>query len=122
MIRAIEQRWSISEGTKKAVLERLEGIIQDGAALDRDVVNACRCLAAMEKQNQDDTLKTRAQDASLLIRLLENEGKRGAPDPEYLEWKRRRLMEDGSAPLSGYLEERRETGAAPAPQTGAASE
>lgn len=106
---AINQRWPLVAESKKASVDRLEGIIQDGAAFDRDVVNAVRCLVSMEKQNQDEVLKSRSQDANLLIRLLEARGKSASVDPEYLDWKRRQLLEQAQ----------RQVSAKPAPETGA---
>jgi hypothetical protein len=104
--RAIEQRWRVSEAMKTAILGRLQGILEDGNAFDRDVINAARAIVSMEKQNQDDVLKTRAQEASLLIRLLDQRNRgASAPDPDFIAWKQQRAIE-AQANLAGVDAER----------------
>jgi hypothetical protein len=119
LARAIEQRWRIPEGMKKTIIQRLDEIITNQDAKDCDVVQAAKTFVCMEKQNQDDVLRTRAQDATLMIRLLEQRGKSAPTDPEYLDWKRRRLLE--KAGQVGASEDPAPTSQLSAPASGASA-
>jgi hypothetical protein len=103
--RAIEQRWQVSEPMKAAILARIQGILEDGNAFDRDVINAARAIISMEKQNQDDVLKAKAHEANLLIKLLDQRSRGAtAPDPEFIAWKQQRAMELQAARAADELE------------------
>ena len=56
MKRAMVQRWPVSDAVKTDVVEKLQAILKDGGASERDRIRAAEVLMAAEKQNQQDEI------------------------------------------------------------------
>ena len=56
MKRAMAQRWPVSDAVKTDVVEKLQAILKDGGASERDRIRAAEVLMAAEKQNQQDEI------------------------------------------------------------------
>jgi hypothetical protein len=109
--KAVKSRWPINENMRKALVDRMAGIVSDGE--DADSISAGRVMVSMDKQNLEESrgpLGGFGGIGALQINV-------GATQPadvdfEYLQWRKRRLMgkEDEvvpEAPLADLLPSRR---------------
>lgn len=100
MTKAIKKRWNVTEDMKDAILDNMQAVMEEGDFTDK--VGAARVMMAAEKQNQDDKLRRHGRRDKIAINTILQLAEPTMPDPEYLEWKRKQLMND--KPIEGSVE------------------
>lgn len=88
--RAVRERWPITTGIKQSIVDRLAGIVSDGA--DAESIAAARVLTACEKQNLEDKRAGVHIDNFFQQVNQAPATEPAALDVEYVRWRQRRLM------------------------------
>jgi len=92
--KAVKERWPINPDMRKALVDRMAGIVSDGE--DPDSISAGRVMVSMDKQNLDESrggIGGHGGIGALQINV-------GATQPaevdfEYLQWRKNKLMGKG---------------------------
>jgi len=98
--KAVKGRWPINDDMRKALVDRMAGIVSDGE--DGDSISAGRVMVSMDKQNQDEGRGLMGGFGHGGIGALQiNVGATQPADVdfEYLAWRKRRLMGQEPEPL-----------------------
>jgi hypothetical protein len=115
--RAVKDRWPIHPSMKKALVDRMAGIVSDG--VDADSISAGRVMVTMEKQNQEEARQHNGYMGAggVQINIGSNATEPAEVDFEYLQWKKQQLMgrhpttiehvPEEQPPLAAHLPRRR---------------